>query len=101
MTAALVSGASVVSVANTSVAQELTKDQEFVMEAGMTKDEADCWKKVAEAAGAFFKLEALHPTDRQEVATAIHVIQNKLSGRPTYRKYLELAKAAHEKEENK
>jgi hypothetical protein len=32
--------------------------------------------------------------DDHEVAHAIHVIQNKLLGRPTYRKYLETAKAA-------
>jgi hypothetical protein len=30
--------------------------------------------------------------DRQEIAAAIHVIQYKLLSRPTYRRYLELAK---------
>jgi hypothetical protein len=30
--------------------------------------------------------------DRQEIAAAIHVIQYKLLARPTYRRYLELAK---------
>ncbi len=82
---------------DTSSTDDLTPDQKFVMEAGMTREEADCWLKTAEAAGAFFKLPRLHPTDAQEVAQAIHVIQNKLLGRPTYRKYLKLAKAAHEK----
>ena len=74
--------------------QEPTADQKFVIEAGMTEEEAECWRLIAEAAGAFFKLPVLHPMDKQEVATAIHVVQNKLLARPTYRKYLELAKAA-------
>ncbi|MCR9202024.1 MAG: hypothetical protein NXI04_25560 [Planctomycetaceae bacterium] len=73
----------------------LTKDQEFVIAAGMTKDEADCWKLIAEAAGAFFKLPELHAMDSQEVASAIHIVQNKLLARPTCRKYLELAKQSH------
>jgi len=34
-----------------------------------------------------------HPMDDHEVAHAIHVIQHKLLARPTYRKYLEMAKA--------
>lgn len=75
--------------------EPLTRDQQMVMEAGMTQAEANCWKLTAEAAGAFFALPELHPMDKQEVATAIHVLQNKLLGRPAYRKYLELAKAAH------
>jgi len=75
--------------------EALTQDQEFVVAAGMTRDEADCWKKIAEAAGAFFKLPELHAMDSQEVASAIHIVQNKLLARPTYRKYLELAKQAH------
>lgn len=69
-------------------------DRDFVMGAGMTAEEADCWAATAEAAGKFFELPELHPMDRQEVASAIHIIQNKLLSRPTYRKYLELAKAA-------
>lgn len=63
-----------------------------VMSLGMTQGEADCWMLTAQAAGAFFALPELHPMDRQEVATAIHVLQNKLLGRPVYRKYLENAK---------
>ena len=74
-------------------ADSVTRDQKFVMEAGMTREEAECWKLTAAAAGSFFKLPVLHPTDATEVAHAIHVIQNKLLARPTYRKYLELAKA--------
>ena len=92
--AALATGASTALVRATEQQQdELTQDQELVMEAGMTREEADCWKKIAEATAAFFALPELHPADKQEVATAVHVIQNKLLARPTYRKYLELAKA--------
>ena len=69
-------------------------DRDFVMAAGLTAEEADCWKAAAEAAGLFFALPKLHPMDRQEVATAIHVLQNKLLSRPTYREYLKHAKAA-------
>jgi hypothetical protein len=42
---------------------------------------------VARAAGKFFELPELHPCGGQEVAQAIHIIQNKLMGRPTYRRY--------------
>ena len=67
-------------------------DRDFVMAAGLTEAEADCWKATAEAAALFFALPELHSMDRQEVASAIHILQNKLLGRPTYRKYLEEAK---------
>ncbi|MDX2037071.1 MAG: hypothetical protein SFX72_10500 [Isosphaeraceae bacterium] len=69
-------------------------DRDFVIAAGMTEAEADCWAAAARAAGLFFALPELHPMDRQEVATAIHILQNKLLARPTYRKYLATAKAA-------
>ena len=105
MVSAVATGASVATLNTSLVAQEnkqekeqkkepeLTQDQKFVVAAGLTKEEADCWKKTAEAAGAFFNLPELHPMDKQEVAMAIHVLQNKLLGRPTYRKYVKLAKA--------
>lgn len=67
-------------------------DRQSILAAGMTEAEADCWQKTAEAAGAFFALPELHPMDQQEVATAIHVLQNKLLSRPTYRTYLAEAK---------
>ena len=70
------------------------RDKQIIMEAGLSEAEAECWRKVAEAAGAFFQLPELHPTDRQEIAQAVHVIQYKLLARPTYRKYLKLAKEA-------
>ena len=62
-------------------------ERQRVIACGMTEAEADCWVQVAKAAGAFFALPKLHPMDEHEVAVAIHVIQNKLLGRPTYRKY--------------
>jgi hypothetical protein len=72
--------------------KERKADRERVIAAGMTADEAECWETVAEAAGKFFALPELHPMDKQEVATAIHVIQHKLLARPTYRRYKELAR---------
>lgn len=65
-------------------------EKELVMQVGMTEAEAECWLLAAELAGRFFELPELHPMDSQEVATAIHVIQNKLLSRPTYRDYLDL-----------
>jgi hypothetical protein len=62
-------------------------EQERVMACGFTKDEAECWVLTAEAAAKFFKLPKLHVMDDHEVAQAIHIIQNKLMGRPAYRKY--------------
>ena len=63
-----------------------------VKAAGFTDDEADCWAMLAKAVGKFFELPELHPMDKTEVATACHVIQNKLLSRPTYRKYRAEAK---------
>jgi hypothetical protein len=73
---------------------ERKADFDRVVACGMTEAEAECWETVADAAGKFFALPELHPMDRQEVATAIHVIQNKLLGRPVYRQYKGLGKAA-------
>ncbi|QEH35434.1 hypothetical protein OJF2_39860 [Aquisphaera giovannonii] len=67
-------------------------DRKCVLGSGMTEAEADCWKLAAELAGKFFDLPELHPMDKQEIATAIHVIQHRLLSRPTYRKYIELHK---------
>jgi hypothetical protein len=71
---------------------DMKADHKFIMEAGLTAEEAECWRLAAETAGKFFELEKLHPMDTQEVASAIHVVQNKLLSRPTYRKYLAAAK---------
>ena len=73
--------------------EEKKLDRQCVIACGMTEAEADCWEAVGEAAGKFFQLPKLHPMDEEEVAQAIHVIQNKLLSRPTYRKYREMSKA--------
>jgi hypothetical protein len=73
-------------------------ERERVMAVGFTEAEAECWELTANAAGKFFSLPKLHPMDAQEVATAIHVIQNKLLSRPTYRKYLQAAQGQAEPE---
>ena len=65
------------------------EERSKVLSVGMTELEADCWELAANLAGKFFALPQLHPMDKQEVATAIHVIQNKLLSRPTYRRYLD------------
>jgi hypothetical protein len=98
--AALVSGGALLgALAPAAQAQDekqepdMDRDRGFVMGAGMTAEEAEAWRLAGELAGAFFALPELHPMDKQEVATAIHVVQNKLLSRPTYRKYLENAKA--------
>ncbi len=72
------------------------KDRKNVLSAGFTEKEADCWEHAARCAGAFFELPEMHPMDQQEVATAIHVIQNKLLSRPTYRKYRAATTAAED-----
>src|SRR5262245_22179527 len=71
----------------------MATERDRVMEVGMTAAEADCWVAAAELAGQFFALPRLHTMDAHEVAVAIHVIQNKLLSRPTYRRYLERARA--------
>jgi hypothetical protein len=73
-------------------------DRGRVIAAGMTEAEAECWELAAKTAGRYFDLPELHPMDRQEIASAIHIIQNKLLSRPTYRRYLELAKASEKRE---
>jgi hypothetical protein len=99
MKLAAAAGATAAIPVSLAIAQEAPPenvDRGFVLAAGMTEAEADCWELAAKAAGAFFALPELHPMDAQEVATAIHIIQNKLLSRPTYRKYLELARAHHD-----
>jgi hypothetical protein len=72
--------------------QALKAERQHVIACGFTEAEADCWELTAQAAGKFFKLPKLHPMDQHEVAQAIHIIQNKLLGRPAYRRYLKLAR---------
>lgn len=72
-------------------------ERERVMAVGMTEGEADCWMAAADLAGKFFDLPELHPMDKHEVTLAIHLIQNKLLSRPTYRRYLGPARAVKPK----
>ena len=99
--AATISGSGMSAKATAKAQDEIKTDRECIMEAGLTEAEAICWEKTAEAAGLFFQLPELHPEDAKEVSVAVHVIQQKLLGRPTYRKYLEIAKANHELKKKK
>lgn len=77
-----------------------SKDRQAVIAAGFTEAEADCWAATAHAAATFFELPELHPMDKSEVASAIHIIQNKLLSRPTYRKYLDFHKSKEAESKN-
>lgn len=70
-------------------AQTWAEEHQKLISLGFTQDEADCWEFINRAAGKFFELPELHPSDGLEVAEAVHVIQNKLLSRPTYRRYIE------------
>lgn len=72
-------------------AQTWAEERAKVMALGFTEAEADCWELINRAAAGFFELPELHPSDASEVAEAIHIVQNKLMGRPTYRRYIEPA----------
>ena len=79
--AALVGVLGPLATANTddaAVDEQLKQDRKFVLSCGMTDAEADCWELAARTASKFFALPELHPMDRQEIATAIHVIRIKL-----------------------
>ncbi len=71
-------------------------DKQIVMQCGFTEKESECWQLLTLAVNSFFALPSMHPTDQQEVANAIHIIQNKLLSRPAYRKYLDLHKKRQE-----
>jgi len=72
-------------------------DRQCVIGAGLTEAEADCWEAIAKAAGLYLALPDSHPMEKQEIASAIHVIQYRLLARATYRKYIELHKTAEKK----
>jgi len=72
--------------------KSLKNDRDCVVAAGLTSDEADCWELTAKVAGKYFELPELHPMEKQEIASAIHIIQYRLLSRPTYRKYKETVK---------
>lgn len=72
----------------------LATDRDRVVAAGFTEAEADCWELAGRLAGCLLDLPDLHPMEDHEVAHAIHVIQNRLLARVTYRKYRELTRRA-------
>lgn len=55
---------------------------------GMTPGEFDAWNALGKAAGLIMKLPVMHPQQRLEDSAAIHVLQERLLARPTYRAYL-------------
>ena len=63
-------------------------DKQAVLSAGMTEQEAEAWSHIAESAKLLLELTEMHTADKREIAEAIHIIQQKLLARPTYRKYL-------------
>jgi hypothetical protein len=70
----------------------IKNERDCVLAAGLTSDEADCWELAAKLAGKYFELPELHPMEKQEIASAIHIIQYRLLSRPTYRKYKDVHK---------
>jgi hypothetical protein len=78
-----------------------TPDRQAIMAAGLTAEEAECWRLTAAAAGAFFALKDQHPSEKAEVTAAIHIVQNILLSRPTYRKYIETHKAMEKEKKEK
>jgi hypothetical protein len=86
---AILPASGAVNVADPDEVADNKLDRDCVIASGMTEAEADCWVATAKAAKLFFDLPELHPTDKQDIADAIHVIQLRLLSRPTYRKYKE------------
>ena len=56
-------------------------------------DQVGRWRCLWRAQSGPPAAATMHAMDAQEVAMAIHVIQNKLLSRPTYRRYLETLKS--------
>ena len=54
-------------------------------EYGMTEPEIALWNDVARVAGQFLQLPVLHPHEREEVVTELHLLQNRLLARPGLR----------------
>ncbi len=89
--------AEVVEIDDRNDTEEL--DRQCVLGVGMTGEEADCWEAVGRLAGKLLALPELHPMERQEISSVIHVIQYRLLSRPNYRKYKDLHKPKGDKKE--
>ncbi len=79
-------GASALARKKALVQERFLLERDFVMEAGMTEAEADCWDDASAFAGAYLRLTPMD-SDHEHIH-AIHVLQEKLMVRPTYRRYL-------------
>jgi hypothetical protein len=62
--------------------------------AGFTPDEAECWLRTEKLSRKLLSLPKLHVMDDHELSHAVHTIQYRILARPTYRKYLEIAKGS-------
>jgi hypothetical protein len=69
------------------------KDRKRVLSVGFTDDEADAWLSVNRGAAKMLLLPELHPSDRKDIADAVHILQNMLMLRPTYKKYWHLGQS--------
>lgn len=65
------------------------KDRRAVLAAGLSEAEADAWLLMNRAGAKLLALPSQHPSDLPDMVDAIHVIQNKLLARASYRKYLD------------
>jgi hypothetical protein len=74
-------------------AEELKIVRESMLASGMTEAEAECVEFARQLTGKLFKLPEMSPMDKPEITLALHIIQNHLLSRPTYRKFQE----THEK----
>jgi hypothetical protein len=52
---------------------------------GMTEEELGVWTALAEVAGRMLALPQIHPMERTETVSEIHVLQNRLLARPGLR----------------
>jgi hypothetical protein len=66
------------------------KDRKRVLSVGFTDDEADTWLSINRGAAKMLSLPELHPSDRKDIADAVHILQDRLMLRPAYKKYRQL-----------
>jgi hypothetical protein len=59
--------------------------QDPLLDFGLTEEELELWYDLAKVAGRFLDLPVQHPMQRQETATEIHALQNRLMARPGIR----------------
>jgi hypothetical protein len=80
------------------VAEELKIARESMrLASGMTEAEADCVELARDLAVNLLKLPEMTAMDKREITLALHIIQNHLLSRPTYRKFQEMYDKLSEK----